>query len=350
MSGINHMLPFVTGGGILVALSYFLDRGNVRDITFGSGTSLSWLLGQVGELAFDMMYPILAGFLAVAMAGQPAFLPGAVGGYLAWSGMAGGPQSTWVSSGFWGAILAGAVAGYLIRGLRKLCSRLPAGLDTLKTTLIYPVVGLAVMAFLMIVFINPPLGHFNAWLYDGLESMRGGSRIALGAVLGGMMATDFGGPFNKAAYLFGTVALSGGQQGFMAAVMLGGMVPPLGVALACTFFPECFTKAERHSALMNYLMGFSFITEGALPFALKDPLRVIPSCVAGSALAGALSMAWNCSVPAPHGGLYVLPLAENAPGMLLALALGSVLTAGLLGLLKHPRTRAHTAPGPVKEP
>ena len=350
MSGINHMLPFVTGGGILVALSYFLDRGNVRDITFGSGTSLSWLLGQVGELAFDMMYPILAGFLAVAMAGQPAFLPGAVGGYLAWSGMAGGPQSTWVSSGFWGAILAGAVAGYLIRGLRKLCSRLPAGLDTLKTTLIYPVVGLAVMAFLMIVFINPPLGHFNAWLYDGLESMRGGSRIALGAVLGGMMATDFGGPFNKAAYLFGTVALSGGQQGFMAAVMLGGMVPPLGVALACTFFPECFTKAERHSALMNYLMGFSFITEGALPFALRDPLRVIPSCVAGSALAGALSMAWNCSVPAPHGGLYVLPLAENAPGMLLALALGSVLTAGLLGLLKHPRTRAHTAPGPVKEP
>ena len=296
MSGINHMLPFVTGGGILVALSYFLDRGNVRDITFGSGTSLSWLLGQVGELAFDMMYPILAGFLAVAMAGQPAFLPGAVGGYLAWSGMAGGPQSTWVSSGFWGAILAGAVAGYLIRGLRKLCSRLPAGLDTLKTTLIYPVVGLAVMAFLMIVFINPPLGHFNAWLYDGLESMRGGSRIALGAVLGGMMATDFGGPFNKAAYLFGTVALSGGQQGFMAAVMLGGMVPPLGVALACTFF----------------------------------------SCVAGSALAGALSMAWNCSVPAPHGGLYVLPLAENAPGMLLALALGSVLTAGLLGLLKRP--------------
>ncbi len=344
MSGINHMLPFVTGGGILIALSYFLDRANVGDLTFGSGTSLSWLLGQIGALAFDMMYPALAGFLAMAMAGQAAFLPGVVGGYLAWSGMALAPQADWVSSGFWGTVLAGAAAGYLVRGLRRLCAKLPAGIEPLKTTLIYPVVSLAAVALLMVAAVNPPLGHFYNWLYAVLESMQGGSRIALGAVLGGMMATDFGGPINKAAFLFGTATLSGGQQGFVAAAMLGGMVPPLGVALACTLFPSRFTKAERHSAVMNYLMGFSFITEGALPFALKDPLRVIPSCVAGSALAGALALYWGCGVPAPHGGLYLLPLAEGPLWMLLALALGSALTAGLLGLLKavrpHEKRRA----------
>lgn len=334
MSGINHMIPFVTGGGILLALSYFLDRANVADLTFGRGTSLSWLLGQAGNIAFDMMYPVLSGFLAMAIAGQPAFFPGAVGGYLAWAGIAPGPADTWVSSGFWGAILSGVLAGLLINALRRLCSRLPAGLDALKTTLLYPVLGLGVMAVLVIVAINPPLGHFNDWLYSVLESMRGGSRIALGAVLGAMMACDFGGPINKAAYLFGTVTLSGGQQSFMAAAMLGGMVPPLGVALACTFFPSRFTTSQRHSSVMVYLMGFSFITEGALPYALKDPLRVIPSCMVGSALAGALSMAWGCGVPAPHGGLYVLPLATNGGGMLLALVLGSAVTALLMGLLK----------------
>ena len=334
MSGINHLIPFVTGGGILLALSYFLDRANVADLTFGRGTSLSWLLGQAGNIAFDMMYPVLSGFLAMAIAGQPAFFPGAVGGYLAWAGIAPGPADTWVSSGFWGAILSGVLAGLLINALRRLCSRLPAGLDALKTTLLYPVLGLGVMAVLVIVAINPPLGHFNDWLYSVLESMRGGSRIALGAVLGAMMACDFGGPINKAAYLFGTVTLSGGQQSFMAAAMLGGMVPPLGVALACTFFPSRFTTSQRHSSVMVYLMGFSFITEGALPYALKDPLRVIPSCMVGSALAGALSMAWGCGVPAPHGGLYVLPLATNGGGMLLALVLGSAVTALLLGLLK----------------
>lgn len=336
MSGINHMIPFVTGGGILLALSYFLDRANVADLTFGSGTSLSWLLGQAGNIAFDMMYPVLSGFLAMAIAGQPAFFPGAVGGYLAWAGIAPGPASTWVSSGFWGAILSGVLAGLLINALRRLCARLPAGLDALKTTLLYPVLGLGVMAVLVVVVINPPLGHFNDWLYSVLESMRGGSRIALGAVLGAMMACDFGGPINKAAYLFGTVTLSGGQQSFMAAAMLGGMVPPLGVALACTFFPSRFTTSQRHSSVMVYLMGFSFITEGALPYALKDPLRVIPCCMVGSALAGALSMAWGCGVPAPHGGLYVLPLATNGGGMLLALVLGSAVTALLLGLLKPP--------------
>ena len=340
MSGINHMIPFVTGGGILLALSYFLDRANVADLTFGSGTSLSWLLGQAGNIAFDMMYPVLSGFLAMAIAGQPAFFPGAVGGYLAWAGVAPGPASTWVSSGFWGAILSGVLAGLFINGLRRLCAKWPSGLEALKTTLLYPVLGLGVMAVLVIVFLNPPLGHFNDWLYSVLESMQGGSRIALGAVLGAMMACDFGGPINKAAYLFGTVTLSAGQQSFMAAAMLGGMVPPLGVALACTFFPSRFSASQRHSSVMVYLMGFSFITEGALPYALRDPLRVIPSCMVGSALAGALSMAWGCGVPAPHGGLYVLPLATNGGWMLLALALGSAVTALLLRLLKQPVPQA----------
>ena len=336
MNGINHMIPFVTGGGILIALGYFLDRANVGDLTFGSGTSLSWLVTQVGQFTFRMMYPIMAGFVGSAMAGPAALLPGMMGGYLAYLGMTIGPEADWISSGFWGAILAGFVSGWLIRGLRKLFSRLPSGLDPLKTTLLYPVLGLTIMSLFMVVLINPPLGHFNNWLYQCLESMRGGSGMVLGAVLGGMMAVDFGGPVNKAAYLFGTVTLGAGQERFMAAAMLGGMVPPLGVALACTLFPRRFNKAERHSALMNYLLGASFVTEGALPFALRDPLRVIPSCMAGSALAGALSMLFGCGVPAPHGGLYLLPLAERPLLLLGSLVLGSVLTAGLLALLKRP--------------
>lgn len=336
MNGINHMIPFVTGGGILIALGYFLDRPNVGDLTFGSGTSLSWLVTQVGQLTFRMMYPIMAGFVGSAMAGPAALLPGMMGGYLAYLGMTIGPESEWISSGFWGAILAGFVSGWVIRGLRKLFSRLPAGLDPIKTTLLYPVLGLASMALFMVVLINPPLGHFNNWLYQCLESMQGGSGMVLGAVLGSMMAVDFGGPVNKAAYLFGTVTLGAGQERFMAAVMLGGMVPPLGVALACTLFPRRFNKAERHSAVMNYLLGASFVTEGALPFALRDPLRVIPSCMIGSAVAGALSMLFGCGVPAPHGGLYLLPLAEKPWLLLAALAIGSVLTASLLALLKHP--------------
>lgn len=336
MNGINHMIPFVTGGGILIALGYFLDRANVGHLTFGSGTSLSWLVTEVGQFTFRMMYPIMAGFVASAMAGPAALLPGMMGGFLAYLGMTVAPEEAWISSGFWGAILAGFVSGWLIRGLRKLFSRLPSGLDPLKTTLLYPVLGLTLISLFMVVLINPPLGRFNDWLYQCLESMRGGSRLVLGAVLGGMMAVDFGGPVNKAAYLFGTVTLGAGQERFMAAAMLGGMVPPLGVALACTLFPSRFTKTERHSSLMNYLLGASFVTEGALPFALRDPLRVIPSCMAGSALAGALSMLFGCGVPAPHGGLYLLPLAEKPLLFLGCLCLGSALTAALLALLKKP--------------
>lgn len=336
MNGINHMIPFVTGGGILIALGYFLDRANVGNLTFGSGTSLSWLVTEVGQFTFRMMYPIMAGFVASAMAGPTALLPGMMGGYLAYLGMTAGPEAAWISSGFWGAILAGFVSGWIIRGLRKLFSRFPAGLDPLKTTLLYPVLGLTLISLFMVVLINPPLGRFNDWLYQCLESMRGGSRMVLGAVLGGMMAVDFGGPVNKAAYLFGTVTLGAGQERFMAAVMLGGMVPPLGVALASTLFPSRFNKTERHSSMMNYLLSASFITEGALPFALRDPLRVIPSCMAGSALAGALSMLFGCGVPAPHGGLYLLPLAEKPLLFLACLCAGSALTAALLAIMKKP--------------
>lgn len=336
MNGINHMIPFVTGGGILIALGYFLDRANVGNLTFGSGTSLSWLVTEVGQFTFRMMYPIMAGFVASAMAGPAALLSGMMGGYLAYLGMTAGPEAAWISSGFWGAILAGFVSGWIIRGLRKLFSRFPAGLDPLKTTLLYPVLGLTLISLFMVVLINPPLGRFNDWLYQCLESMRGGSRMVLGAVLGGMMAVDFGGPVNKAAYLFGTVTLGAGQERFMAAVMLGGMVPPLGVALASTLFPSRFNKTERHSSMMNYLLGASFITEGALPFALRDPLRVIPSCMAGSALAGALSMLFGCGVPAPHGGLYLLPLAEKPLLFLACLCAGSALTAALLAVMKKP--------------
>lgn len=336
MNGINHMIPFVTGGGILIALGYFLDRANVGNLTFGSGSSLSWLVTEVGQFTFRMMYPIMAGFVASAMAGPTALLPGMMGGYLAYLGMTAGPEAAWISSGFWGAILAGFVSGWIIRGLRKLFSRFPAGLDPLKTTLLYPVLGLTLISLFMVVLINPPLGRFNDWLYQCLESMRGGSRMVLGAVLGGMMAVDFGGPVNKAAYLFGTVTLGAGQERFMAAVMLGGMVPPLGVALASTLFPSRFNKTERHSSMMNYLLGASFITEGALPFALRDPLRVIPSCMAGSALAGALSMLFGCGVPAPHGGLYLLPLAEKPLLFLACLCAGSALTAALLAVMKKP--------------
>lgn len=349
MNGVNHMIPFVTGGGILIALSYFLDRANVAYLTFGSGTSLAKLLSDIGNIAFDMMYPILSGFLAVAMAGPPALLPGMIGGYLAWLGMSSGPEAAWVSSGFWGALLAGMFAGFVIRGLRRMFAKLPSSMETLKTFLIYPVIGLIVVGLLMVVVVNPPLGRFNSWLYHFLESMQQGSRVALGAVLGAMMAVDFGGPVNKAAYLFGTVTLSGGQKGFMAAAMLGGMVPPLATALACTLFPNRFSRAERNAAPMSLLMGFSFITEGALPFALRDPLRVIPSCMAGSALAGGLALALRCGVPAPQGGIYVLPLADNVLGLLLALAAGSVVAALLMGLLKRPAP-AEPAPAPDVNP
>lgn len=336
MNGVAHMIPFVVGGGILIALAYLFDGTNVGSIDFGTGTDISWALRTVGQAAFDLMYPILAAYIAISIADTPALLPGFIGGYLARSGMSSLPETSWVSSGFWGALIAGFAAGLLMRGVKRLLSKLPTALEQIKTTVLYPVLGMLLMAGLMTLVVNPPMGHFNAWLYNLLGTLRGGSRIVLGAVLGGMMAVDFGGPLNKAAYLFGTVALTGDQYDIMASVMLGGMVPPMAVALACGLFRNRFTPKERQTALTNYLLGASFVTEGALPFALRDPLRVIPACVVGSTMAGALSMAFGCGIPAPHGGLYLLPLASNPVGLLVALAAGSLAAALLLGRLKKP--------------
>lgn len=336
MSGVSCMLPFVTAGGILIALSYWFDRANAGANTFGTVTALSRSFKTLGSATFSMMYPVLAAGIAYSLAGMAGLLPGFMAGYIASIGMCNLPEEVWVSSGFWGAIMGGFIAGGIIHLLRRLCSRLPSAFDQTKPVLVYPFFGLLLTGFLMVVVVNPPLGRFNAWTYQVLGSMRGGSLVVLGASLGALMAVDFGGPINKAAYLFGTVALAGGEEGIMAAVMIGGMTPSIGVAMACNFFPNRFTRSERQNTLTNYVLGLSFVTEGALPYAIKDPLRIIPACMAGSALAGALTILWGCEIPAPHGGLYLLPLATHPGNYFLAMVLGSALTAVLIGLFKSP--------------
>lgn len=338
MNGVSHMIPFITGGGILIALSYFLDRSNAGAELFGQGTSLALLIRTIGNTAFNMMYVVLAGFIATSVGDLPAMVAGMAGGMLAIQGTCLAPQSEWVSSGFWGAVIAGFIAGWSIKLMRRAFSRLPSALVQIKTVLLYPVVSLAVVGFIMVFLVNAPLGRFNTWIYQLLDGMQGGSRVVLAAVLGALMSADFGGPINKAAYLFGTVALAGGQEELMAAVMAGGMVPPLGVALAGTLFPNRFTTKERHTAMTDYLMGACFITEGVIPFALRDPLHVIPACMAGASLAAALSSLFDCGVPAPHGGIFLLPLAQNPLQYLLALLMGSLLTAVILAVCrrKHP--------------
>lgn len=336
MNGISAMLPFVTGGGILIALGYVLDRANIGEAIFGSGNSLSWALTYVGEAALTLMYPVLAAYIAYSIADMPALLPGFLGGYLASRGATISTSSRWVPSAFWGALIAGFAAGLLMYLICRMGKKLPKVFDQVKLTLFYPVIGLILIGFLMLCIVNPPLGRFNVWLYQLLTTLHGGSRLVFIAVLAGMMAMDFGGPINKAAYLFGTMALTNGRQDIMAAVMIGGMVPPIAVALACTFFPNRFTEAERHTTITNYLLGVSFVTEGALPFALRDPLRVIPSCMVGAAVAGVLSLSFGCTVPAPHGGLYLLPLMDHPGGYVLALLVGGVVSALLLCLLKKP--------------
>jgi len=306
MNGVSHMIPFITGGGILIALSYFLDRGNAGAEMFGRGTSLAMLVRTIGNTSFNLMYVVLAGFIAMSVGDLPALVAGMAGGMLAIQGTSLAPQAEWVSSGFWGAMIAGFAAGLVVKLLRTAFKRLPSALVHIKTVLLYPVASLAVVGFMM-----------------------------MAAVLGALMAVDFGGPINKAAYLFGTVALAGGQEEFMAAVMAGGMVPPLGVALAGTLFPERFTTKERHTAMTNYLMGACFITEGVVPFVLRDPLHVIPSCMAGASLAAALSMLFGCAVPAPHGGMFLLPLNPHPFRYLLALLMGSLLTAVTLAALRR---------------
>ena len=329
MNGVSHMLPFVIGGGILIALAFMFDMEFAGTAKFGSGTPLAAFFKNIGGLAFSMMMPILAGYIAMSIGERPALMLGIVGGFLAASG----------GSGFFGALFAGFLGGYLILALRKVLGVLPDSLEGLKPILLYPVLGLLIMGVLMTYVINPPTAAFNQWLAGALASMSTTSKILLGFVLGGMMSIDFGGPLNKAAYVFGTASLAAADGSavsseIMAAVMIGGMVPPIAIALSTLLFSDKFTAKERQSGLTNFIMGLSFITEGAIPFAASDPLRVIPTCALGSAMAGALSMAFGCSVPAPHGGVFVFGVVQNWPMYFVALAAGSVVAAVLMGFVK----------------
>ncbi|MDO5598438.1 MAG: fructose-specific PTS transporter subunit EIIC [Acidaminococcus sp.] len=329
MNGVSHMLPFVIGGGILIALAFLFDMGAAGTAKFGSSTPLAKFFKDVGGLAFSFMMPMLAGFIAASIADRPGLLVGFVAGAMA----AGG------GSGFFGALVGGFAAGYLILGVKKALGFLPDSLENLKPILLYPVLGLMIMGALMVLVINPVMGAVNQWVNGGLTSMSGGSKVLLGLVLGGMMSIDFGGPLNKAAYVFGTASLAGadGQavsSPFMASVMIGGMVPPLAIAVACRMFPKKFTEQQRNSSLTNFVMGLSFITEGAIPFAAEDPSRVIPACCIGAAVAGALSMVFGCTIPAPHGGIFVFGVVHNWPMYLVSLAVGTGVGAVLLGVLK----------------
>ena len=329
MNGVSHMLPFVIGGGILIALAFMFDMEFAGTAKFGSGTPLAAFFKNIGGLAFSMMMPILAGYIAMSIGERPALMLGIVGGFLAASG----------GSGFFGALFAGFLGGYLILALRKVLGVLPDSLEGLKPILLYPVLGLLIMGVLMTYVINPPTAAFNQWLAGALASMSTTSKILMGFVLGGMMSIDFGGPLNKAAYVFGTASLAAADGSavsseIMAAVMIGGMVPPIAIALSTLLFSDKFTAKERQSGLTNFIMGLSFITEGAIPFAASDPLRVIPTCALGSAMAGALSMAFGCSVPAPHGGVFVFGVVQNWPMYFVALAAGSVVAAVLMGFVK----------------
>lgn len=334
MNGVSNMLPFVIGGGILIALAFLLDTilapgGDAAN--FGMNSPAAALFKTIGNAAFGFMLPILAGFIAMSIADRPGLAVGFVGGALANAG----------GSGFLGALIAGFVAGYLMLGLEKLCAKLPKSLEGTKPVLIYPVVGILAIGVIIQFIINPPVSALNQWMSDALSSMNATSGVILGAIVGGMMSIDMGGPFNKAAYVFGTASLINAagdpvSSGVMAAVMIGGMVPPLAVALCTTFFKNRFTAKERQTTVTNYIMGFSFITEGVIPFAAADPLRVIPSCVVGSAVAGALSMLFGCTLPAPHGGIFVFAVVQNWPMYLVSLLIGSVIAMILLALLKKP--------------
>ena len=336
MNGISHMLPFVVGGGILIALAFLLDDYSINPSNFGMNTPVAAVFKTIGGVSFGFMLPVLAGFIAMSIADRPGLVVGFVGGAIAASGDSfvsllgnGDP----VSGGFLAALLAGFVGGYFVLLLKKATDKMPKAMDGLRPMLIYPLVGiLFIGAFVFL--INPVMGAINTWIANLLNSMGGSSKILLGAVLGGMMSVDMGGPINKAAYVFGVAALGSGQYDVMAAVMVGGMVPPIVIALSATFFPKKWTKDERNNGFVNYIMGLCFITEGTIPYAAADPIRVIPSCVVGSAIAGALSMLFGCTLMAPHGGVFVFPTVGNPLMYLLALVVGSVVGAVMLSLLK----------------
>ena len=332
MNGVSHMLPFVVGGGILIAIAFLIDGFSV-DINslaeadrsnFGTITPIAALFKGIGGAAFGFMLPILAGYIAMAIGDRPALALGFVGGYIAANG----------KSGFLGAIVAGFLAGYLILGLRKVCEKLPEALEKIAPVLIYPVVGILVTGLCMNYIVEPIMGIINTGLNNGLASMGDSSKLLLGFVLAAMMAIDMGGPFNKAAYLFGTGAIAAGNYDIMAAVMIGGMVPPCAIALATILFKDKFTKEERESGPTNFVMGLAFITEGAIPYAAADPLHVIPSCLIGSGVAGALSMIFKCTLMAPHGGIFVFPVVGNALLYIVALVAGTTVSTLLLGILK----------------
>lgn len=324
MNGVSHMLPFVIGGGILIALAFLLDDYSIDPSNFGKNTPLAAFFKTTGDTAFGFMLPILAGYIAMSIGDRPALAVGFVGGALANSG----------GSGFLGALLAGFIAGYVVLGLKKLFDYLPDSLEGLKPTLLYPVLGILLIGVIITYIVNPPVGALNNLMTNALNSMGESSSVVLGLILGGMMSIDMGGPFNKAAYVFGTASLTSGNYVIMASVMAGGMVPPLAIALCTTFFKKKFTASERKSGITNYIMGLSFITEGAIPFAASDPARVIPSCVVGSAIAGGLTALFGCTLRAPHGGIFVTPVIENPFGFLAAIAIGSVVGMILLALLK----------------
>ena len=334
MNGVSHMLPFVIGGGLLIALAFLFDDYSINPANFGKNTPIAAYLKTIGEQAFGMMLPVLAGYIAMSIADRPGLAVGFVGGMVAKMGATFmNPAGGDVNSGFLGALLAGFIGGYIVVLLKKVFKKLPKSLEGIKPVLLYPLLGIFLVA-VATTFINPFVGAINDGLTHFLNGMGGTSKVILGAVVGGMMSVDMGGPVNKAAYVFGTAQLAEGNFDIMAAVMAGGMVPPIAIALCSTFFKKKFTEKERQSGLVNYIMGLSFISEGAIPFAASDPLRVIPSCIIGSAVAGGLSMALNCTLRAPHGGIFVLPTIGNPFGYLAAVVIGSVVGCVILAALK----------------
>lgn len=326
MNGVSNMLPFVVAGGILIALAFLFDNYEINPSNFGSNTPLAAFFKSVGDAAFGFLLPVLAGFIAVSIADRPAMVVGFVGGFLANSG----------GAGFLGALLAGFIAGYLVLLLKKVFSTLPQSLEGIKPVLLYPLFGTLLIGVIMKFAINPPVAAANNTLIGFLNSLGTSSKVLLGIVVAGMMAIDMGGPINKAAYVFGIASLESGNFGIMAAVMAGGMVPPLVIALSTTFFKNRFTKEQKDAGKVNYIMGLSFITEGAIPFAAADPLKVIPSCAIGSAVAGALTMIFDCTLRAPHGGIFVLPIIGNWPMYLISIIVGAIVGAIILGFLKRP--------------
>ena len=337
MNGVTHMLPFVVGGGILIALAFLFDDYSIDPSNFGMNTPLAAFFKTVGGAAFNVMLYILAGYIAMSIADRPGLAVGFVGGILAVQGTTFASLTdstvTLVSSGFLGALIAGFVGGYIVLGLKKVCSYLPESIEGIKTILLYPVFGIAIMGLFMLL-INPYVGAINTGINNYLSSMSTANKVLLGAILGGMMAIDLGGPVNKAAYTFGTGMLASGQYEIMAAVMAGGMVPPLAIALLATFFPKKIAKKDKQAAYVNYIMGLSFISEGAIPFASADPLRTIPAFVAGSAVTGALSMFFECTLRAPHGGIFVIATIGHPLWYLLSILVGSLVSMGVMVMLK----------------